>query len=83
MKDIDERVVRISARAWNMALELEAHCERSGLDSYMQAQIILCSVSDPEEVALWSEVWNYVQARESAGWDDRFLVCIEPEVIPA
>ena len=83
MHEIDEWVVRMSAPAWHIAQELEAQCERSGLDSYMQAQVILCAASDPEEVALWSEVWNYVQARECAGWDDRFLVCIEPEVIPA
>ena len=60
MEDINEWVVRMSARALHVAQELEAQCERSGLDSYMQAQIMLCAASDPEEVALWSEVWNYV-----------------------
>lgn len=83
MKVVEEWVVHMSAQAWQMAQELEAQCERSGLDSYMQAQIMLCAASDPEEVAHWSEVWNYVQARECAGWDDRFLVVIEPEAISA
>lgn len=83
MKEIDEWVVHMSAQAWHMAQELEARCKGAGLDSYMQAQVMLCAASDPEEVALWSEVWTYVQTREGAGWDDRFLVCIEPEVIPA
>ena len=83
MHEIDEWVVRMSARAWHMAQELEARCKLAGLDSYFQAQVMLCAASDPEEVALWSEVWNYVQARECAGWDDRFLVVIEPEAISA
>lgn len=79
MDKIEEWVVRMSARAWHLAQELEAHCERSGLDCYIQTQIKLCDASDPKDIALWSEVWNYVQAREFAGWNDRFLVLLEPD----
>ena len=81
MEDIGEWVVHMSAQAWHMAQELEARCEGAGLDSYMQAQVMLCAANDPEEVALRSEVWNYIQARECAGWDDKFFVVIEPAAI--
>ncbi len=79
MKDIDEWVVRLSVSAWHLVKELEALCEHSGLDCYIQAQIKLCAARDPKEIALWSEVWTYVQTREGAGWNDRLFVAIEPD----
>ena len=79
MKDTDDWVVRLSASAWQLLKELEALCEHSGLDCYIQAQIKLCAASDPKDIALWSEVWTYVQTREGAGWNDRLFVVIEPD----
>lgn len=54
-------------------------CERSGLDFYIQTQLMLCAASDPAQIALWSEVWDYVQTLEGAGWNDRLFVVIEPD----
>lgn len=79
MEGIDEWVVRLSASAWHLAKELEALCKHSGLDCYIETQITLCAASDPEDVALSSEVWTYVQTREGAGWNDRLCVVIEPD----
>ena len=36
----DEWVVRMSVRAWRMATELEANCDRCGLDFHMQAGVL-------------------------------------------
>lgn len=79
MGDTEEWVVRLSASAWHLAKELDSLCEHSGLDCYIQAQIKLCAASEPKDIALWSEVWTYVQTRECAGWNDRFLVLLEPD----
>src|SRR5690606_21661236 len=49
------------------------------LDCYIQTQTKLCAASDPKDIALWSEVWTYVQTREGAGWNDRLFVVIEPD----
>lgn len=79
MKDVNEWVLRLSVQAWHMAKELEVNCERSGLDCYMQAQAMLCAASDPAEIALWSEVWDYVQTLETVAWNDRILVVLETQ----
>jgi len=73
----EEWIVSMPLQAWRTAMEFEENCKRSGLDSYDQAQINLLAVSGPKENALWAHVWNYIQARNAAGKDDRFLVVID------
>ncbi|KPQ15971.1 MAG: Hsp20/alpha crystallin family [Rhodobacteraceae bacterium HLUCCO18] len=73
----DEWVVRMSVRAWRMATELEANCDRCGLDFHMQAGVLFLAAKGTEEEQLWREIWRYVEARTCAGWSDRFLVAID------
>ena len=68
----------VSAR---MAFDQRARSavEQSGLDCYIQAQIKFCAASDQKDIALWSEVWSYIQTSEGAGWNDWLFVVIEPD----
>ena len=67
-------VVTMSASAYRAAQELEACCERLGLDSYDEAALHLRAAGKPAEKELWGEVWEYIQLRECIGWNDRILV---------
>lgn len=76
-QEIEEWVVHMPTEAWRMAQNLKAQCKRSGLDPYLQAQIHLLAAVEPNNKALWAEVWRYIETREAAGWNDRFLVVLE------
>jgi hypothetical protein len=52
----DEWVVRMSVRAWRMATELEANCDRCGLDFHMQAGVLFLAAKVCSEKS-WGEVW--------------------------
>lgn len=76
-REIEEWVVHMPVAAWRVAKDLEAQCACSGLDSYMQAQIHLMAANTSGDIALWQDVWRYIQTREAAGWNDRVLIVLE------
>ena len=54
-------VVTMSASAYRAAQELEARCERLGLDSYHEAGLHLMAAGTPSEKEHWREVWEYIR----------------------
>lgn len=67
-------IVQISAEAFLTAQRLEERCTRSGLDWFDQALIHLIESNSDPEIALWQQVWEYVQTLECASNFDRVLV---------
>lgn len=77
IEDRQRYVLRMPAAAWRAVLELDEECERCGLDSFEQAQIILCASTDAEAAAIWSHVWLYIQHREFIASVDLLLVDLD------
>lgn len=74
-----EWVIAMTVSAWRAAQELDAHCERCGLDAYAQAEICLAAAIGTPGEALWSQVWDYIQTIEGKGRDERLLVMLEAD----
>ena len=75
---IETWVVRMSSQALAVGLELEADCKQTSRNSYDEAQILLEKAKTAEEIELAKQVWEYVQVKLYAGWNDRVLIDIIP-----
>jgi len=73
----EEWVIRMPLRAYRLAMALEAVCKACGGDSYDEVSHHLHKAQSTREAKDWAHVWNYIQARNAAGKDDRFLVVID------
>lgn len=75
--EIETWTLRMSFDALLCARAFIRECEERGLDEYHEAQFCLTAVNTPEDLQLWRQVWEYIQVRMCAGWNDRILFELE------
>lgn len=72
--EIETWILQMSGEALLRARAFVRECEERGLHEYDEAQFRLEASETLEDVLLWAQVWEYVQVRTYAGWNDRVLI---------